>query len=92
MGKKISSSEKHNRTENKLLPFETIVSAAKGDCEAIEDVLEHFKYYIQALSVREYKDEYGNGHAYIDEVLRKRLELKMITRILKFKPKPMKKP
>ena len=89
MGKKFSSSAKNDQAHNKPLPFETVVAASKGDCEAIADVLEHFKYYLQALSVREYKDVYGNGHAYIDEVLRQRLELKMITRILKFKPEPM---
>ena len=37
------------------------------------------------LSTRKLYDEYGNLHYCVDETLRRRLETKLITKILKFK-------
>ena len=75
--------EKRNNT--KLLPYHTIVSAASGDVEAINRILKHYEGYIAVLSTRKLYDEYGNLHYCVDETLRRRLETKLITKILKFK-------
>ncbi|HCR83480.1 MAG TPA: hypothetical protein DIW07_08705, partial [Lachnospiraceae bacterium] len=40
--------------------------------------------YIAALATRQFYDEYGNCHFCVDEVLRRRLETKLITKILIF--------
>lgn len=61
------------------------MSAASGDVEAINRILKHYEGYIAALSTRKLYDEYGNLHYCVDETLRRRLETKLITKILKFK-------
>ena len=61
------------------------VSAASGDVEAINRILKHYEGYIAVLSTRKLYDEYGNLHYCVDETLRRRLETKLITKILKFK-------
>ena len=71
-----------------LLPFETIKEATKGDVDAVEKVLKHYDGYIDNLSRRKMYDEYGQIHYCVDETLRRRLETKLITKILKFKPVP----
>ena len=78
-----SGLEKRNNT--KLLPYHIIVSAASGDVEAINRILKHYEGYIAVLSTRKLYDEYGNLHYCVDETLRRRLETKLITKILKFK-------
>ena len=54
-------------------------------CEAINVVLKHYEGYIAALATRKLYDEYGNPHYCVDETLRRRLETKLITKILAFK-------
>lgn len=68
-----------------LIPFHTIVAATSGDQKAIDAVLKHYEGYIITLSTREYKDEYGQRHNYVDEALRCRLETKLIMKTLNFK-------
>ena len=41
--------------------------------------------YIARLSMRELYDEYGNPHLCVDEELRRRLETKLITKLLTFR-------
>ncbi len=65
---------------SKLLPYHIIVSAVSGDVEAINTVLKHYEGYIAALSTRKLYDEYGNLHYCVDEILRRRLETKLITK------------
>jgi hypothetical protein len=48
-------------------------------------ILKHYEGYIAVLSTRKLYDEYGNLHYCVDETLRRRLETKLITKILKFK-------
>ena len=60
---------------SKLLPYHIIAAAASGDVEAINEVLKHYEGYIAALSTR---------RLYDDETLRRRLETKLITKILAF--------
>lgn len=70
---------------NNLLPYPTIVMAASGDIDAINAVLKHYEGYIAALSTRQLYDEYGNSHMCVDEEMRRRLETKLITKILTFR-------
>lgn len=67
-----------------LLPFHIIKAASKGDIEAIHVILKHYEGYIATLSTRRLYDEYGQPHYCVDETLRKRLETKLITKILDF--------
>lgn len=76
MGKKTRS--------NHLLSYPLIVLAASGDVDAINTVLKHYTGYIAALSTRQLYDESGNSHLCVDEALRRRLETKLITKILTF--------
>ena len=74
-----------NRTRNnQLLSYPVIVLAAGGDVDAINTVLKHYEGYIAALSTRQLYDESGNPHLCVDEVLRRRLKTKLITKLLTF--------
>lgn len=68
-----------------LLSFGVIRMAADGNVDAINAVLKHYEGYITALSTKRLYDEYGNPHLFMDEELRRRLETKLITKILTFK-------
>lgn len=70
---------------SKLLPYHIIVAASSGDVSAINMVLKHYEGYIAVLSTRRMYDESGNLHYCVDETLRRRLETKLITKILDFK-------
>lgn len=72
------------QTDSRLLPLTVIEAAAGGDVEAINTVLKHYAGYIARLSMRELYDEYGNPHLCVDEELRRRLENKLITKLLTF--------
>ncbi|MPM33479.1 hypothetical protein SDC9_80055 [bioreactor metagenome] len=67
-----------------LLPYTTIEAAASGDVDAINAVLKHYERYIAALATRTLYDENGNPHLCVDEAMERRLETKLITRILSF--------
>ena len=76
--------KKMSKTRNKenLLPFHIIKAASEGDVSAINAVLKHYEGYIIKLSTRKLYDESGQVHYCIDETLRRRLETKLITKIL----------
>ena len=75
----------NNKTAgNRLVSYPVIVLAASGDVDAINAVLKHYEGYIAALSTRQLLDESGNLHLCVDEALRRRLETKLITKILTF--------
>ena len=78
--------KKMSKTRNKenLLPFHIIKAASEGDVSAINTVLKHYEGYIIKLSPRKLYDDSGQGHYCIDETLRRRLETKLITKILAF--------
>lgn len=80
MSQKMNQKLKNNR----LLSYPTIVMASGGDVDAINDVLKHYEGYIAALSMRTLIDESGTPHLCVDETLRRRLETKLITKILTF--------
>ncbi|TEB17118.1 Helix-turn-helix domain protein [Pelotomaculum sp. FP] len=68
-----------------LLPFPVIAAAAGGNIDAINAVLKHYEGYIATLSTRQLYDENGNPHLCVDPELRRRLETKLIAKILTFK-------
>ena len=74
-----------SRSEDQLLPFETIEAATRGDIAAINSVLAHFEGYIATLATRTLYDEQGCSYQYLDPELKRRLETKLIVRILRFK-------
>ena len=65
--------------------FETIQAAIEGDAEAINQVLSYFQPFINSECKREYKDEFGIVHYVADEYMKRRMETKLITKILDFK-------
>lgn len=71
--------------EKSLLPFQIIKAASEGDIAAINTVLKHYEGYIIRLSTRKLYDEDGQLHYCVDETLRRRLETKLITKVLEFK-------
>lgn len=70
--------------ENAFVPYEAIVLASKGDVDAITVVLDHYESYIVALSTRTLYDENRLPHLCVDTEMRRRLETKLITRLLHF--------
>ena len=77
--------EKNQVKKADLLPFHIIKAASEGDVEAINTVVDHYEGYIIRLSILKMYDEYGQVHYCIDETLRRRLETKLITKVLDFK-------
>ena len=77
-----------NKTKAKpdLLPFPVIAAATNGNVDAINDVVKYYAAYIAALSTRQLYDENGTPVLCVDEEMRRRLETRLITRILNFKP------
>lgn len=71
--------------EANLLPFHVIKAASEGNVEAINVVLKHYERYITKLSTRRLYDEYGQPHYCVDESLRRRLETKLISKVLTFR-------
>ena len=74
-----------NNNNFRLMPFPVIQRAADGDVEAISAVLKHYEGYIGKLSLRHLCDEHGYSRLGVDEELRRRLESKLITKILTFR-------
>lgn len=72
------------KTQYPMIPFPLIVKATDGDTEAINQILHHYRGY---RSLRLMKDEYGNQSMVVDEVLRGRMETRLITKILSFEIK-----
>ena len=65
-----------------LLPLSVIEAARAGDAEAVERVLRYYEGYINKLCTRTLYDEYGHPHACVDEYMKRRLEIKLISSIV----------
>ena len=76
-----------NKTKAKpdLLPFPVIAAATNGNVDEINAVVKYYAAYIAALSTRQLYDENGTPVLCVDEEMRRRLETRLITRILNFK-------
>ena len=75
------------KTTYPMVPFSVIVAATDGDIEAVNQIVKHYSGYIAKRSLRPMKDEYGNQHMVVDETLRRRIETRLITKILSFEIK-----
>lgn len=71
--------------KNELPSFDVIKAASEGDVGSINALLKHYETYITNLATRKMYDEYGQIHYCVDETLRRRLETKLIVKILNFK-------
>ena len=69
----------------RLVPYELIVSANRGNINAINSIIAFYSGNIATLSTRFCQDEYGNRYRFTDDTIRHRLETKLITKILTFK-------
>lgn len=78
-------SKQRRKPNNNLLPYSTIQSATSGNAEAISAVLRHYERYIARLSMRPVRDPYGCTRLCVDEAVRRRVEIKLITGILEFR-------
>ena len=76
---------KPNKAASSLLPYSTIEVATYGNVDAINAVLRHYERYIAALATRTLYDENGVPHLCVDEEMKRRLETKLITKILTFR-------
>lgn len=56
--------------EEKLLPYETICAATRGDPDAMTKVLRHFDGYISYQATRIFYDEYGQSYRGVDAELK----------------------
>lgn len=72
------------KTTYPTVPFSLIVQATNGDTEAINYIVKHYRGYITKHSLRPMKDEYGNQYMIVDEVLRDRMQTRLITKIMSF--------
>ena len=68
------------------IKFPVIVAATLGDIDAVNAVLKRYENYIIRLSTKKLYDESGDVYTVVDEEIRRRLETKLITKILQFKP------
>lgn len=64
--------------------FEVIQAAIEGDAEAINQILAYFQPFINNECKREFKDEFGRVYYVVDEYMKRRMETKLITKILDF--------
>jgi len=72
------------KTTYPTVPFSLIVQATDGDTEAIYHIVKHYRGYISKRSLRPMKDDYGNQQMVVDEVLRARMQTRLITKVLSF--------
>lgn len=73
------------KQEYSMIPYQTIEQAINGDVLAINEVLKHYHSYINKLSQRVIKNELGKRHMVVDEILRNRIESRLLKTILSFK-------
>ena len=81
----MSRKNRHSKPSYPLLQRDNIQAAMHGEPDAVAAVLRHYEGYIAKLSTRCLFDEYGNTYRCVDETLRRRLEIKLISGLLAFK-------
>ena len=78
---------KSSSPEEKLLPYDTICAATRGDPDAMAEVLRHFDGYISLRATRIFYDEYGQSYRGVDAELKQRIQDKLTARIMeRFRP------
>lgn len=66
-----------------VLPYEVLEAAKEGDSEAMMKVVNHYSGIIKTMAIRKGYDENGFPIYYVDETLRKRLEIAVIMAVAK---------
>lgn len=72
------------KNTKEVLPFNIILLAVHGDVNSINVILKHFEHYIIRLSQKTLFDEFGNPYIQVEEEIKRMLETKLITAILRF--------
>lgn len=70
-----------------VIPYEIIKLAVNGDTEAMNYILKYFDAYMTSLSRKTVFDARGNDYTYVDQDIKRRLEIKLVISVLKFKIK-----
>ena len=65
--------------------LKVIEAAIGGDAVAINQIIDYFQPYINSRCRRKFIDESGRTRYGIDEYMKRRMETKLITKILGFK-------
>ena len=65
--------------------FETVRAAIQGDVDSINQIIAYFQPYINARSRRKFINEFGVTEFVTDEYMKRRVETKLIRKILDFK-------
>ena len=71
-------------TRASLIPYPVIAAAVEGNPEAVSRVVRHYSGYIAALSTRTSYGPDGYPRPRVDEEMRNRLQVRLITRTLAF--------
>ena len=72
----------YEHTSREFLPLSVIRSACAGDTDAVEQVLRHYRGYINKLCTGILYDKHGQPHVCIDEYMKRHLEIKLISSIV----------
>jgi len=67
-----------------IIPYAVITPAIDGDPVAMTYILNQFDGYINRLASKTLFDGAGNTYTYVDQDLKRRLEVKLMVSILKF--------
>ena len=73
------------KRHGKPVAFETVQAAIQGDVDSINQIIAYFQPYINARSRRKFINEFGVAEFVTDEYMKRRVETKLITKILGFK-------
>lgn len=65
-----------------LLPLSVIEAARAGDAQAVDSVLRYYEGYINKLCTRTLYDPDGQPRIRVDEYMKRRLEIKLISSIV----------
>lgn len=66
----------------KPLPYAVVTQAVKGDPEAMDKVLTHYRGFIRWLAKRDYMDWENVSKSYVDESVYEELESHLMEKIL----------
>ena len=70
--------------ENKLIPYETIEPATKGDLRAILKILKYYDPYITRLAMRPALGTDGAVYLRVNEDFKQELQITLVTSLLCF--------
>lgn len=71
--------------EKKGLTYEQISDAVNGKQAALNRILIYYEDYINALATVKCRDESGKEHAYVDEDIKIRIQMKLVKSIPKWR-------